>query len=122
MTLRTATPERASASGPEGLAEVDRCSRASVAEKAFPGASSRWARTARSCTCGASAASATSPAPPAVTPDTIYDLASLTKIVVTTTMAMILVDEGKLDLDKPVSAFLPGSAAGPRTRSPSRSC
>ncbi len=42
-----------------------------------------------------------------VTTDTLYDLASLTKVVVTTTMAMILVDEGKLDLTKPVSAFLP---------------
>lgn len=37
----------------------------------------------------------------------IYDLASLTKIVVTTTMAMILVDEGKLDVRKPVASFLP---------------
>ncbi|MCP4659718.1 MAG: serine hydrolase [bacterium] len=44
---------------------------------------------------------------PAVTADTIYDLASLTKVVATTTMAMILVDEGRLDLDKPVQDFLP---------------
>jgi CubicO group peptidase (beta-lactamase class C family) len=45
---------------------------------------------------------------PAVTADTIYDLASLTKVVATTTMAMILVDEGRLDLDRPVREFLPG--------------
>ena len=32
-------------------------------------------------------------------PDTLYDLASLTKVVVTTTVAMILVDEGRLDLE-----------------------
>jgi len=44
---------------------------------------------------------------PAVAADTIYDLASLTKVVATTTMAMILVDEGFLDLDKPVQDFLP---------------
>ncbi|MFL6201341.1 MAG: serine hydrolase domain-containing protein [Thermoanaerobaculia bacterium] len=37
-----------------------------------------------------------------VTAATIYDLASLTKVVATTTMAMILVDEGRLDLDRPV--------------------
>jgi beta-glucosidase-like glycosyl hydrolase/CubicO group peptidase (beta-lactamase class C family) len=42
-----------------------------------------------------------------VTVDTIYDLASLTKVVATTTMAMILVDEGALELDKPVQDFLP---------------
>ena len=44
--------------------------------------------------------------------DTIYDLASLTKVVVTTTVAMILVDEGKLDLGKKVSDFLPGFRGG----------
>ncbi len=40
--------------------------------------------------------------------DTLYDLASLTKVVATTTMAMILVDEGRLDLDRPVQELLPG--------------
>jgi CubicO group peptidase (beta-lactamase class C family) len=45
---------------------------------------------------------------PPVTADTLYDLASLTKVVATTTMAMILVDEGKLDLDRPVGELLPG--------------
>jgi CubicO group peptidase (beta-lactamase class C family) len=39
---------------------------------------------------------------------TLYDLASLTKVVATTTMAMILVDEGRLVLDRPVQDFLPG--------------
>jgi CubicO group peptidase (beta-lactamase class C family) len=45
---------------------------------------------------------------PRVTTDTLYDLASLTKVVATTTMAMILVDEGRLDLDQPVQELLPG--------------
>jgi CubicO group peptidase (beta-lactamase class C family) len=44
---------------------------------------------------------------PPVAADTLYDLASLTKVLATTTMAMILVDEGALDLDKPVQDFLP---------------
>jgi CubicO group peptidase (beta-lactamase class C family) len=47
-------------------------------------------------------------AAPAVRADTLYDLASLTKVVATATMAMILVDEGRLDLDAPVQKFLPG--------------
>jgi CubicO group peptidase (beta-lactamase class C family) len=47
-----------------------------------------------------------SDAPP-VAADTIYDLASLTKVVATTTMAMILVDEGRLDLDQKVGEILP---------------
>ena len=37
----------------------------------------------------------------------IYDLASLTKVVGTTTAAMILVDEGRLDLDAAVVDYLP---------------
>ncbi len=44
---------------------------------------------------------------PPVTAETLYDLASLTKVVATTTMAMILVDEGRLDLDRPVRELLP---------------
>lgn len=43
-----------------------------------------------------------------VTVGTLYDLASLTKVVATTTMAMILVDEGRLDLDQPVVEIVPG--------------
>lgn len=44
---------------------------------------------------------------PPVDLETIYDLASLTKVIATTTLAMILVDEGKLDLEAPVVAYLP---------------
>lgn len=47
---------------------------------------------------------------PPVEAGTLYDLASLTKVVATTTMAMILVDEGRLDLDQPVREHLPGFA------------
>ena len=39
--------------------------------------------------------------------NTIYDLASLTKVIATTTAAMILVSQGKLDLQKPVQFYLP---------------
>ncbi len=38
---------------------------------------------------------------------TIYDLASLTKVVGTTTAIMILYDQGKVKLDEPVSTYLP---------------
>lgn len=45
--------------------------------------------------------------PRPVDPATIYDLASLTKVIGLTTASMLLVDEGKLDLDAPVRAYLP---------------
>ena len=43
----------------------------------------------------------------AVTAETPYDLASLTKVVGTTTAAMQLVEDGRLDLDAEVSEYLP---------------
>jgi CubicO group peptidase (beta-lactamase class C family) len=42
-----------------------------------------------------------------VTPATIYDLASLTKVIGLTTATMMLVDSGKLDLDAPVQRYVP---------------
>lgn len=37
----------------------------------------------------------------------VYDLASLTKVIATTTLAMQAVEEGRLDLDQPVQRYLP---------------
>ena len=43
----------------------------------------------------------------AVAPDDLFDLASLTKVVATTTIAMLLHKQGRLPLDAPVTACLP---------------
>lgn len=51
---------------------------------------------------------------PAVTADAIYDLASLTKPVVTATAVAMLVEEGRLQLDMPIARYLPEWAAGPQ--------
>lgn len=45
--------------------------------------------------------------PRPVDPWTIYDLASLTKVIGLTTACLLLVDEGKLDLEAPVRMYLP---------------
>ncbi len=42
-----------------------------------------------------------------ITKKSIFDLASVSKVVGTTSAAMILYDEGKLDLDAPVTKYLP---------------
>ncbi len=44
---------------------------------------------------------------PAVTRDTVFDLASLTKVVATTSIAMVLFERGILSLDAPVAQLLP---------------
>ena len=48
---------------------------------------------------------------PLVQPDTIFDLASVTKIVATTAVAMLLYERGQLPLDIPLGHFLPDFVA-----------
>jgi CubicO group peptidase (beta-lactamase class C family) len=47
------------------------------------------------------------PDAPVTREDTIFDLASLTKVIATTTMAMRAVEDGRLSLDEPVADRLP---------------
>jgi CubicO group peptidase (beta-lactamase class C family) len=47
------------------------------------------------------------PGSPAVDTNTLYDLASLTKVIATTTVAMILEEGGQLDLNRTVASYLP---------------
>lgn len=44
--------------------------------------------------------------------ESLYDLASLTKVVATTTAIMVLYDRGQIDLQSPVSRYLPEFAGG----------
>ena len=46
--------------------------------------------------------------------ESIYDLASLTKVVATTTAMMLLYDAGTVDIDAPVSRYLPEFSGGLR--------
>ena len=53
----------------------------------------------------------------AVDPErTLYDLASLTKVVATSAAAMVLVDQGRLRLDDPVARYLPEFRGGQKAR------
>jgi CubicO group peptidase (beta-lactamase class C family) len=51
------------------------------------------------------------PASPQATTSSLFDLASLTKVVASTTMAMILYERGLLDLEAPVTAIVPEFAS-----------
>ena len=53
---------------------------------------------------------------PAVTNETIYDLASLTKVITATTLAMQLYERGQLKLEHPVSRYFPGFVAEGRDK------
>jgi len=49
---------------------------------------------------------------PAVAVETVFDVASLTKVVATTAIAMVLFERGELHLDTPVGELLPGFVIG----------
>src|SRR5438552_337954 len=51
---------------------------------------------------------AVQPAIEPMTEDTIFDIASLTKVVATTTSVMQLVEQGRIRLNDPVARFIPG--------------
>jgi beta-glucosidase-like glycosyl hydrolase/CubicO group peptidase (beta-lactamase class C family) len=55
-------------------------------------------------------------ASPPVTDTTLYDIASLTKVVATTTATMRLVDDGRLHLDSSVAHYLPEFAVNGKER------
>lgn len=50
---------------------------------------------------------------PTVSASTVYDLASVTKVLATTSMAMLLYDRGRLPLDAPITRWLPGFSGSP---------
>jgi len=50
---------------------------------------------------------AVKPQPVAMTVDTLFDLASLTKPIATATSVMILIDRGKIDPHAPVARYIP---------------
>jgi CubicO group peptidase (beta-lactamase class C family) len=95
-----------------GLPAVDAVVREGIAARAFPGAVLAIGREGSLVHLQAFGRLTYDEGAAAVVPDTIYDLASLTKVVVTTTLAMMLVDEGKLDLEARVQSFLPAFVGG----------
>ncbi len=95
-----------------GLAAVDRLIDDAIARGVTPGAALAVGRHGRLVRRRGYGRTDWSPDAPAATDSTLWDLASLTKVVVTTTAIMRLVDQGRLSLDDPIGAYLPEWAAG----------
>jgi uncharacterized protein YbbC (DUF1343 family)/CubicO group peptidase (beta-lactamase class C family) len=89
------------------LSQMDAVIAEAIANKKLPGAVVLVGRKGRIVWRKAYGDRAVEPAREAMTPDTIFDLASLTKIVATATSIMILVERGKLRLNDPVSLHIP---------------
>jgi uncharacterized protein YbbC (DUF1343 family)/CubicO group peptidase (beta-lactamase class C family) len=91
----------------ERLAHIDAAIQASIEKKELPGAVVLVARHGKIVWRKAYGARAVEPQREAMTLDTIFDLASLTKVVATTTSVMMLVEQGKVRLNDPVIQFIP---------------
>ena len=104
QALRPGTAEEAGLD-PASVERIDRVLEAAVRNGAFPGASVAIGRAGvlvelrgvGALTRGGSR----------VTPETAYDLASLTKVVGTTSAVMRLVEAGRIDLDAEVTDYVP---------------
>ena len=106
LPLPSAPPARVSMSAAR-LAFIDAAVAESIVRKELPGAVVLVARRGRVVWRKAYGARALVPAREAMTADTIFDLASLTKVVATATSIMILVERGKVRLADPVSRYIP---------------
>jgi uncharacterized protein YbbC (DUF1343 family)/CubicO group peptidase (beta-lactamase class C family) len=89
------------------LAFIDAALAESIQKKELPGAVVLVARRGGVVWRKAYGARALVPAREEMTVDTVFDLASLTKVVATSTSALILVERGKLRLSDPVSRYIP---------------
>jgi uncharacterized protein YbbC (DUF1343 family)/CubicO group peptidase (beta-lactamase class C family) len=98
----------------ERLTLMDEVIQKSISKKELPGAVVLVARHGRVAWRKAYGARAVEPQREAMTVDTIFDLASLTKIVATTTSVIILVEQGKIRLADPVVEFIPEMKGGGR--------
>jgi CubicO group peptidase (beta-lactamase class C family) len=86
---------------------LDSVIRAAIADRATPGATIAVARRGRLVVLKGYGHTDWARGAPRATDSTMYDMASLTKVVATTTAAMILEEEGKLDLNRTVASYLP---------------
>src|SRR5437588_5609265 len=98
----------------ERLARMDSIIRESIEKKELPGAVVLVARHGRVVWRRAYGARAVEPQQEAMTTDTIFDLASLTKVVATTTSIMILIEQGKVRLSDSLVRFIPEMKGGGR--------
>lgn len=89
------------------LSQIDAVVEKDIAEHRLPGAVVLVARNGKVVKRSTYGARATEPTREAMTTDTIFDLASLTKVVATATSIMILVERGKVRLSDPLSTYIP---------------
>lgn len=92
---------------PDRFAAAGAIVRDAIASGAFPAASIEIGRASGPLWRDATGRLTYDPEAPPVDEKTIFDLASLTKVIATATLTMRAVDDGRLTLDDPVARWLP---------------
>lgn len=113
--LPQAKPAAVSVS-PANLIHIDEALAESISHHEVPGAVVLVARNGKVIWRKAYGSRALEPSKEPMTTETIFDLASLTKVVATATSIMILVERGKIRLADPLSKFIPEMQGGGRER------
>jgi uncharacterized protein YbbC (DUF1343 family)/CubicO group peptidase (beta-lactamase class C family) len=93
---------------PSRLPGIDQVVDAAIASGQTPGAVVLIGRGTQILHLAAYGQRATVPSHEPMSLDTVFDLASLTKVVATTTVMMTLVEQGRVRLNDPVSTWVPG--------------
>jgi uncharacterized protein YbbC (DUF1343 family)/CubicO group peptidase (beta-lactamase class C family) len=101
-----AVPTRESAAAPVHLGGVDSIIQQAIAD-GLPGAVLVIGHDGKVIYRKAYGNRALEPSREAMTIDTVFDLASLTKVIATTTAVMQLVEQGKVRMNDPVAKYLP---------------
>ena len=107
VAAQTPRPETAGVDM-ERLATLEPVIQKDIADKKLPGAVVVVGRGDQVVWQKAIGNRALVPAVEPMTADTIFDVASLTKVVATTTAAMILIEEGRIRLNDRVATYIPG--------------
>lgn len=103
--LAVSLSESAGAFNPAKLADADRAILAAIADKRLPGGV-LWLQRGDEIYRKAYGQRALVPTQEPMTEDTIFDAASLTKVVATTPAIMLLIERGQLRLDDPVNRYV----------------
>jgi uncharacterized protein YbbC (DUF1343 family)/CubicO group peptidase (beta-lactamase class C family) len=104
--LPQSKPEQVSVSSSQ-LALMDNVIQGAINQKKLPGAVVLVGRKGKMIWDKSYGDRVVDPVREPMSVDTIFDLASLTKVVATATSIMILVERGKVRLDDPVSVYIP---------------
>jgi beta-N-acetylhexosaminidase len=106
MRLQPAAPETKGLAK-DAFVETQRVLYNCVQEKTFPGAALVVGYRGSMVFSAAAGRLSYEPSSPAVSADTLYDLASVSKVVATASAAMMLAESGRLILNAPVQEYIP---------------